>query len=161
MEVIKEYENVTALGQEWTGEVEARNEESVLEPPGFERVAKANNESAQENVPLPREEDNQEAPLFETPDGDRVDPSQQNKESKKIANTEAERNSQRSNGNSVDSLDQLAIEALEIGKLLGVTVIQHKRPAKDKVKKSSKKPETPVAKKGEARRRRQQGSQNC
>jgi len=169
MEVIKDYEHLTALGHEWNGNLERSNEESVLEPPGFERIAKVNKGHANDNELLPSKEGQQGELSLESPGVNQSGPSQQGKElraipnrkPKKTTNQGAEGNSQGSKGNSEDSLEQLAIEALEIGNLLGVTVIQHKRPAKEKANKSSRKPKAPVARKGEARSRGQQDPQNC
>jgi len=53
-------------------------------------------------------------------------------------------------------LQQLANEALEIGKILGVTVVQHERAAKAKDTKISRKSKAPLTQKVKARSRRQE-----
>ena len=51
LDVIKDSGHLTALGHEWNGNLKRSNEESLLEPPGFEKITKGYNGHAYAHDP--------------------------------------------------------------------------------------------------------------
>ena len=139
VEVIKKYTYLDALRLEGKGLLEGDDKESIQEPPGFEKSA--NNRHAIMNGPAILKNQQLWGMEFTTCDitGEtQPGSSPRDKELKPNPRRACSRPDQLrigskshcSTGNSEDSIQKIAQEADDIGKALGVTVIQHERVAK-------------------------------
>jgi len=169
MEVIKQYGFQSTLRQESNGKVDRNNEESLIEPPGFERNLKKCKGPNCEHEPIFIKGDRNEK-VSATSDesiGNNGIGHTQNQEVSRANPDKAARktellrpttnNAQRSKETAENSLQKLANEAIEIGKILGVTVVQHMSTTKGSISKAVRKNTAPQVIEGKPKSRRQEG----
>ena len=171
VEVIKDYVKATTLGQEQNGAPECNNEESFQEPPGFERSVKPHQRVADIKDQMCNQECQPVGTInpslvsagvnqTDTIQSGRVLRSSTNKLSKEPVNQRTTSHSKRLIENSEDSIQQLAKEALDIGKILGITVVQHEQAAKEIITESLTKCKKPLTQTGKARSKKQGSAKN-
>jgi len=168
LEVIKHYGFQTSLGHEGNGNVDRSNEGSLLEPPGFERNAKVytgptcdyepifNKGGQLEEVSATSDESTGNNQPGHT-QSEKVSRANPKKTARKTGILRSANTSQRSKGTTENSLQQLANEAIEIGKILGVTLVQHMSTTKASDSKNARKNTISRVVEGKAKSRRQEG----
>jgi len=135
------------------------NKESIQEPPGFENRPMLRLSLDSINCPLVNEgiqtEEHNPEPVeaqdFKSASIDQASRVPKPKPSKVPKNCEQSKypkNPQCSKGNSEDSIQKIAREALHIGKILGITVVQNEKATTARITDSLKKCKKPLKQKG-------------